>query len=955
VQETWLAALEQPPRPGPVRGWLATVARRWTLNERRGDERRAQRERSSARAERTEPDPLPLERIELQRLLFELLVDLPEERRTVLYLRYYEGLTPTAIAAHLGVPLKTVKSRHTRALAELRTRLDARSGGDRRAWVSALLPLVIPRGGALAPGATVLGGLVMKKGVLAALVVLAAAAWIGLRGPLRAWRTTPERSRITFLETPPAPSAPELPAAREGQDARREPLGVAAAALLTGGLVVSLAWSDGTPAADIGLEIVCSNDPAPRDEGVRGRTDEQGTARFAALFAGTVRVYPDGRLFPDGYSFREAEVVAGATRELHGTLAEGADVRGRVVDADGVPVPGAEVWGGGNRAWVPDARLLTRCAGDGSFLLRGLEAWKPFGARFPGHLPSPCVEAVDLPLEGDARVVELVLGRAGGGVRGIVLDPEGRPIGDAWVSGGPRGGHTLSLPSGASAVAPEPAAVRTAGDGTFALAGDLEPGTQALYAQARGFPTWRGEVQVVAGVTIPVEIRLERPARIEGRLLDPAGAPVEGVRVRAAEEDRGGWYWDPFPVPEALSDADGWFTLDWRASGARELNASDRKRPALGRARARVECRAGETSTCLLVLDPGPTIAGRVVDAHGGALAGWLVGSETPGLPTWYPRQATTDAEGAFTLYNLGDCAHDLTVRAPGSAGTRTRVEGIPVGTEGLEIVVADADARTGRAHGRLVDASGGRLDALMLVLWREGGREGLFQDFDARSGDFELEALPGRYHLTVSLAQQELALSEPFEIHADETTELGELRIEPSGSLELVVRGLEGARLETLSLSLDRPGCSSVSPELVDGVFRVPSLLPGTWSLSTHAKGVHLPPTVEVASGGPTTVVVDAVPALGLELEVSRADGGTLRALEVEARAPDGALLLRDRRTYLEPVTTRRWQIFLPPGRASIEVRSGSLAGSARTTLESSGETLTIVLQESAEPPAAH
>jgi len=105
VQDTFVVALEQPPRErGALRAWLAVVARNLARNTRRGERRRGEREGEVARPERVEAEELSLERLELQRGLFELLLALPVEARTVLYLRYYEGLGPAAIAARLGVP-----------------------------------------------------------------------------------------------------------------------------------------------------------------------------------------------------------------------------------------------------------------------------------------------------------------------------------------------------------------------------------------------------------------------------------------------------------------------------------------------------------------------------------------------------------------------------------------------------------------------------------------------------------------------------------------------------------------------------------------------------------------------------------------------------------------------------------------------------------------------------------
>ncbi|NOT32141.1 MAG: sigma-70 family RNA polymerase sigma factor [Planctomycetes bacterium] len=58
------------------------------------------------------PDELLAHASFLRGLAGELVGALPEEQRTVLYLRYFEDLMPTAIAARLSVPVKTSKARH---------------------------------------------------------------------------------------------------------------------------------------------------------------------------------------------------------------------------------------------------------------------------------------------------------------------------------------------------------------------------------------------------------------------------------------------------------------------------------------------------------------------------------------------------------------------------------------------------------------------------------------------------------------------------------------------------------------------------------------------------------------------------------------------------------------------------------------------------------------------------
>ncbi len=144
AQNVWAAAIAAPPsRLTSVRGWLARVTRNAALQVVRSERRREAREQRTHTERPAEPGAAEtVERAETGRGIAEAVLALREPYRSTLLLRYREELTPAEAAERLGVPVETVRTRTRRALALLRTSLDAQHGGGDRTWRHALLPLI---------------------------------------------------------------------------------------------------------------------------------------------------------------------------------------------------------------------------------------------------------------------------------------------------------------------------------------------------------------------------------------------------------------------------------------------------------------------------------------------------------------------------------------------------------------------------------------------------------------------------------------------------------------------------------------------------------------------------------------------------------------------------------------------------------------------------------------------
>ena len=122
--QVWRDAHRYDPERATPRGWLLLIARSRALDRLRSTTSRQRREDEMMRSEGGRAiAPLGtrrLEQHERQRRIGSALERLPREQRQVIELAFYEGLTQTQMAAHLGAPLGTVKSRVLLAMKKLR-------------------------------------------------------------------------------------------------------------------------------------------------------------------------------------------------------------------------------------------------------------------------------------------------------------------------------------------------------------------------------------------------------------------------------------------------------------------------------------------------------------------------------------------------------------------------------------------------------------------------------------------------------------------------------------------------------------------------------------------------------------------------------------------------------------------------------------------------------------------
>lgn len=353
VQETLLVVLRMDrPVERPHVGWLLGVARNVFRNQRRGEKRRALRERVSS-VPVAYDDPMRLvERAELARVLERAVARLPEHYREVLVQRFRDGLTSEGIASRLAIAPASVRSRVLRALDLLRARLDRRA--------IAALPFFHPRAKA-APSAAI--SRFARTGARVAMLHVAGVAACVVASSILLLRfAPPQEDRTSAAEGPerlvPAADVSESAFLALDRESAAESPSEASAATSTSGALVGRIVGDPRflpPNGTFWLEArgeTVEPPIAPLEPTFTGdgefRFDLAPWRDFAPLIRGSFFRFDHPDYLP---LLRNVELIDAHGDMRQGTtmLAFGLDLipasiaAGRVIDAAGKPVEGARV------------------------------------------------------------------------------------------------------------------------------------------------------------------------------------------------------------------------------------------------------------------------------------------------------------------------------------------------------------------------------------------------------------------------------------------------------------------------------------------------------------------------------------------------------------------------------------------------------------------------------------
>jgi protocatechuate 3,4-dioxygenase beta subunit len=352
---------------------------------------------------------------------------------------------------------------------------------------------------------------------------------------------------------------------------------------------------------------------------------------------------------------RQVEVTA-ASEPVTLILTTGPTVVIHVLDPDGAPVEGASVA-------TSDRSDVT--GPDGVARLRAFIASETVRIEATGYAP------VDLSVDTDEEITQIIERTVtlapGAMVAGIVVDPSGAPVPEAYVA--------LDAASGRSS---ERLQVDATGHWQVAW---LAAGRHAVRASSPRFIEATDQIFATDGVhpRLDLVVQLAVGAEVTGQVVDEAGGPVAGATVRGGimEND--------------TTDAAGRFVWRGAHEGHADLSAAT---ATAASSVVRLELVPGQHYDVTLVMHRA-SLAGSVRDSHGHPIAGAIVFAATKGSTLAF---CQSDADGQFDIGGIQPGDYTVTVQrdsmASGEAYTQVSVT---LGPSRVELVVPDTAALIGR------------------------------------------------------------------------------------------------------------------------------------------------------------------------------------------------------------------------------------------------------------------
>jgi hypothetical protein len=601
-------------------------------------------------------------------------------------------------------------------------------------------------------------------------------------------------------------------------------------------------------------------------------------------------------------------------------------LRGRVVSAEGEPVAGARLelrW----QAVLPDDErqavgptILRDAASDrdGRFALDGMPggtAW--LGVTAHGFVPLDTLEVrVPAPDAGGEWVIVL---QPGALLEGRVTTDAGDPVAGVRISAG----GTAALSDA---------------DGRYQAEG-VPLGEREVHVSHPNYRTRVQRKRIEPGAN-QLDVQLESGAEVAGRVVDEAGEPIAGAEVWMISRQQ-----RDFPEYHARSAADGRFAFPTVAHGRYTLGAEAEQRSRTELEAAVVVTREN-VSGLEVILRQGATLSGRILGLEPGELAVVQVRARMEDRGSF---PARIDSQGRYEIRHLQP--GDWEVRAALWDGQRQVEVRVPIGPSDRE-VSRDLEFRR-----RLTLTGQVLFDDEPLADTRVALRGERFAVERSATTDFE-----GRFRLDDLEADVYwLGLDHPTRwlVHNATVPLTGDrdltIRLEASRVEGAVSDAASGQGVGDAVLQLHHPA-GPEGPEFLftgstraDGTFSILRVPPGTYRLTVRAEGFSpAAQDLQVAAGQDLQGVdLRLQPAHGLQLEILRASGRAPALVHLQARGPQGEVVLAE--THQPDAAGRMRLGTLPAGTWSLVISGAGGAAVTTTVTIPSEQPVAVTLPDAA------
>lgn len=871
LQETWLRVLQTPPRsPHAFRDWFRTLVRRHLRDSDKADAGRTRREQSVAASEAGPSTEEFVFHEMARRQVSDAILELPEPYRSVVILRYYDGLPPRHVAQRLGISVASVHSRLRHAHEELRRRLDREYNGDRRAWCLALIPLFWPP--PLLWRITTRAKLTLDRsgvwnGKTVAVATTLVVAFLGFR----LWQQSNSVIERGETEFSSRGTTPESPKAVPGRVPPTNPATVllprqpsTPANDTVGSLVVEVTWAeDGSPAADVGVSVIATRAPNPFEERRQSATDAQGRARFDGLCAGKALIYLDRG------GNRDAEIELGQSTTVPLPVPRGFTVEGVVIDDYMNPIPGAKIRLSefGNVSWIRD---VTESRADGTFEIRSVGDERYIGASARGYAPSK-LRFLD-PEVFASRPIRIQLHAPGGELSGTVRDANGSPIDGAVVMIGCETPDSMWVPGQARMDwAAPPVRIATSTGGRYRADG-LSLGRIPIAVRAPGYAPWSGAVEVSGETPTACSISLTVGATLVGTASEADGRPAHDCQIEV-----GGTPHD-FLSSSILTNERGSFELAGIPLGGVEVRAIGTN----GRvASTKLHAEAGQVIRWDATLAGGREIMGQVIDDSGNPLPDWLVTAlpepstanrpeDSPSMP--FP---TTDESGQFVISNCHDAFYRISVIPPKRTGwaSYAHPDAIRPSAEKMTVIVPKEVRAPAFITGSVLDPEGRPLGGVAVTVDVLGAGDSAVRRTDRDAGSYAIGPIfPSSVRLSLKSSDFGSLITETHQLEPGEKWDAGSIQLQTPG-VAVVTIGPEGIQpIQYWSLWLRNAEGSVETSWKRDaaGNCRSGPLQPGRYSIRfDDPRQACMGRDFEIERGSETKISMTLYPAVRCDVDV--------------------------------------------------------------------------------------